>query len=92
MAQRDLGNGVKVEVWKVRHSSELLPIVGLLCISFPQSITARFIFGHGIYVERSYDILHDVNLDKLTAVIDGDEIAICANGTPLDGVSIHRSR
>lgn len=88
MAQRDLGHGVKVEVWKDRHSFDLYPIVGLVDIGFVDGITARFSFGEGVFIERSYDLLSDIQLEDLNAQESATEKSVYLGGSELDGVSI----
>ena len=92
MAERELGHGVRATVWKDRHPSELAPIVGLLELSFIQSITLRFSFGDGLFIEHGYDILDDVHIDELSATTDGEEVIVLRNGSPVAGVSVRRRR
>ena len=88
LAQRDLGHGVKVEVWKDRHRFDLFPIIGWLSCMPDQSLTARFSFGEGVIIERSYDVLWDIQLEDLHAEETATEKSVYLGASELRGVSI----
>ena len=88
LAQRDLGHGVKVEVLIDRRPSDLFPVVGLLSVSYVDGITARFSFGEGVFIERSYDLLSDIQLEDLHAEETATEKSVYLGASELRGVSI----